>query len=351
MRGARNFVFGLILFLAPLIAFPSGDLSTTELNKKISVLKRKLEKSPNDLDLHYSLGVLYYKRGDLETSVTHLKKTNEVPNVKRLKYLVQVLRKKGDSLEEVRTLNILSKETPHSPNVFTDLGNAYIKIKQFDEAIKNFRFAIEKYPKHRPAYEGMLEVFRQTKNAYELRALLMDMLSIFGKDKKVLTEICSLDYLGGFLDNAVTNCQFAIEVDPSTAENHVYLALTFRAQQNEDRASKILLNAAKQFPKSELALIEAGKVSERNTNWEAASKYYSTCTKNIPKSVECYLGLGRSQLKSKAFQKGIDAFLKACELDRTKFPELLKAMGDLRVDGFESWSVKFKSQSKKCGVY
>ena len=132
--------------------------SRTELNKKIATLKKRLEKQPDNLDLHYSLGILYYKRGDKDSAIKHLKRTNEEPNVKRLKFLIKVLEEKNDQLEVIRTLTILSGQLPQSPNVFTSLGDAYLKINKIDKSIENYKIAISKYKKHRPAYDGLLNV-------------------------------------------------------------------------------------------------------------------------------------------------------------------------------------------------
>ncbi len=337
-----------------LVTLPKRTFAISKLEKKkvysqISLIKKKLKKSPTSTDLNYKMGRLYYKLGDIDNAIFYLKKTNTEPNVKRLKFLIQLLRLKKDHLEEVRTLGILAQKIPNSPNVHTDLGDAYLKVKKPDKAIEHYRIAIKKYKKHKPAYRGLISVFEAQKNSYEIRTVLTDMLSVFGKDPEVFTHLCRLDYIDGFLDATIQNCGRAIEIKSSIAENHIYLGLAFKAQEKTQRASKIIKTAAKQFPKSELAQYEAARFYENEKNWEAAILYYTKCISAKSKSVKCYLGLGRSNLESKKMAASMEAFLKACQLDKTKYSDIRAAMGILRTRGNQKWYSKFKSAANKCG--
>ena len=318
--------------------------------KKIKVLEKKHAKDPGNIKRNFALGVLYHRVGNIEKALSYLKKTNEDPTVQTLKYLANVLNEHGDHLEEVRVLGILISKRPHSPNFHTKLADAYSKIEQPDKAIEHYKIAIEKYKKHKPAWNGLINVYRAQNNAYELRLLLGDMTKLFKDDVEPFTALCELDLQESFLEAAINVCRKAIELDHSIAANHVYLGLAYKFQKNEARANKIIIGAAKRFQKSEFAQFEAGQISEEQKNWEAARKYYFLGTKAYQESARSHLGVARTLLNLKNFDKSLEYYLIACKLDRSSYDELLKAVGKLRTEGQDKWYSEFRAAKSKCGI-
>jgi tetratricopeptide (TPR) repeat protein len=192
-----------------------------------------------------------------------------------------------------------------------------MKDKKYDDAAKSLRRSVELAPKHRPSYDALIEIFAETKQNYESRMLLNDMVKIFGPKKEFAHKLCKLYAVDSYLKEAQDACKMAIRLDPKFPDSHVYLAQTYADMENTQTAERILKTAARQFTKSEFVQYAAGEYYLNTKNYSAAVRYLEQAVKVNPETLRAQLTLAMALFESREHQRAMTHFDKACRMDKT----------------------------------
>ncbi|MCB0411706.1 MAG: tetratricopeptide repeat protein, partial [Bdellovibrionales bacterium] len=192
------------------------------------------------------------------------------------------------------------------------------------QAIEEFRKSIDLNPKYKPAYDALFEIFTGNDNRHEARGIINDMISKFGKRSELYNDLCRLYAIDGFIEQAIDTCSEAIRISSRYDKNFIYLARSFSDQGDKKKASKILAQAAKRFPKSDFVQSAAGDFYQTEKNYPVAERYYSNAVKINPQSAVAHIGLAQSMVESQKYKEALPHFQQACKLDsqtRDKFQE------------------------------
>lgn len=296
----------------------------------------RLEKTPSNLLLRERLGEVYFaKKKYKEVIKTLAPYSNEVSS-NALRILAESYGKENDTLNEIRSLEMYKNKEPNLFRPHYLLGIAYKKSKKYDDAVINLRKSIQFAPKHRPSYDELLEVFRETKLDYESRILVNDMINTFGKKKEFFTILCELQLQGGFLADAHKICKEAVRLDPRQPANHIHYAQSFVYLDNKQGAEKVFITAARQFPKDEYVQWATGEYYYQEKNYPIAIRYLKQAVAADKKSARSQLALALSLFETKAYEDALPHYIAACENeDKTKFAQeaLRTAASKLRQDG------------------
>lgn len=321
-----------------------------KLKRAIPALEKRVAANPSDAKNQLLLGKAYLVEGKFEYAIKHLREAAAIPKPTVLYLLAEAYRGKSDYLNEIRTLDVILQTDENDPKVNELLGSAYYHTKNTEKSSQAFRKAIAADKKRRSAYLGLLKLFQDRKNRYEARQVYQDMAKAFGEDFEAYSGLCRLFTEDNLSDSALEYCRKAIEIDPNVADNHVYLGLTYKFLKEMSQAQKIIMTAAQQFPKSELALWAAGQLGDDMKNWESARLFYRKCTTVDPTSARCYKRLAQLSFELQDYGESLAAFDKACKLDRTVLTELRNATSQLRIKNITAWKDKFQTSSDKCGL-
>ncbi len=255
----------------------------------------------------------------------------------------------GQYFNETKILQILEVHQPKNLSIRTRLARStYLGKGGVDKAIVQLREVIEMNRKYMPAYRQLLKIFRTEGNRYELKVLLEVMVEHFGKKAEYLTELCKIYVEDGFTSSAKKTCREAVNVAKGVADNHVYLGLLFQRSEELDQAEKILVQAAKSFPKSDFAQWGAGQILRARNKHQEAFDYFQKAVMISPKSSRALVGLGETALELKKNELSLKSFVTACEIDKSASPAFKKAVLDLHQSGDVLWYSKFNTASFKC---
>lgn len=318
--------------------------------EKIEEIKKSIAKnSGSSLKLRLRLARHYKGTGEYDKVIDYLRPIIDSLDVSGMKLLSYAFSQKNDHLQEIRLLENLVLKDKNDYASYSRLGQAYFNINNQENSLKNFQKAISLNKRYRPAYDGLLKSLKKLGKRYEYRITLIDMAKIFRRAPSILNLLCQAYYEDGFLNDARTVCQEAFTQSPNNADNHVYFGLTFEASNQSKRAIAIVQKAAKQYPKSEFAQYKAAELHEANKNILAAYKYYRRGTKADKNSSRSWLGLARLAFDSHNYKESLEAFQKACELDRAQtIRAFQKASTQLKLKNDMEWKNKYHNASTKC---
>ena len=321
------------------------------IQKKINKLHQRLERRPNNFNLHFLLGKYYYLLDDFDKTIFHLKKNNKKPSIKALILLAKTYSQKENYQEEIRVLSILLEMHPDSPKIYTDIATAYYKSNKIEEAINYYKTALQKDIRYKAAYKGLWTVFESQKNFFDMKQIIEDFLGKFPNDIEAHSKLCQTNLKSRFADETMLSCNRAIKINPSYANNHVYLGLAHKWNGNDKQAEKIIFDTAKKFTKSILAQYEAGQLAEEKNLWNRALNFYRNCFKVDNRSFTCLMKTIYLEIKLQKYEEVTESFLTACRINKFKtFSEIRDTAGKLRIEKKMKWSHHFKALAERCHI-
>ena len=318
------------------------------IQKKIDKLLQRLERRPNNLNLHFLVGKYYYLLDDFDKAIFHLKRNNKTPSIKGLILLAKSFSQKKDHQQEIRVLNTLLEMHPNSPKVYTDIATAYYKNNNIKEAIEYYKAALQKNRRYKAAYKGLWTVFESQNNFYDMKQIIEDFLALSPNDAEANSKLCQANLKARYADESMLACNRAITLNPSDANNHVYLGLAHRWNGNNQQAEKIIFDTAKKFRKSLLAQYEAAQLAEKKTRWDDALRFYRNCVNIDNRSFTCTMKIAHLAIRLERYEEGTEAFLDACRINKFKtFSEIMDTAGKMRTEKKMEQYYHFKELAQK----
>jgi tetratricopeptide (TPR) repeat protein len=328
---------------------PSQGNPKPSLTNTVKRLEVQLKKNPDNIKLRSHLAQVYASAPGHETQIIQtLNPYAEEISINDQLVLASAYKQLKKHQDEVRILKKVVAKAPKNHEAHYILGHAHNQAGEQTEAINCFRQVIKLNKAYRPAYDSLLTIFDQNKNMYESRNIIKDMIHQFGKDPDLLSHICRLDSMDGYLESAIKNCRAAIRKNPTHPDNHVYLAQSLSDKKKESQAAIVLKNAARKFPQSEFVQWATAQYYMRNQNFPVAAKYFKMAVKADQKSARSILGYAEASFELKKYDVALQAFSSACELDDSATDKIREASGRLRQKGQKDWSRKYSRQSYEC---
>ncbi len=248
--------------------------------------------------------------------------------------------KRSNSEQQVWTLALARH--PKDAALQSQYASSLVRARKFPEGIAAFYKAIEFNPKYVPAYDGLIDVLISTGSNEEARNIITDANKKLGVRAKWLNALCGLYAKDSFFEKAIETCRKAMERDPEYDLNPVHLALSYRDQGEPEKARRILELAASRMPNGSIVRTRLADYHYEKRSFVDARKWYLEATKVDPKNVEALLGLGNSATELQKFEEALQAFTRACELDRYTRRHFQAALGKVKVRRDALMQTKFE---------
>ena len=335
--------------LGEFVAWPQVGLSQTEtagasgaLNADVKFRARELEVDPKNAQARVELAIALERKKDYEGVVTALSSYKDKIGRSGLILLARAHGKMGMLNEDVTTLELANARSPNDAQLQTLLGQAISRAGRKDASIQMLYKAKETNPKFVPAYDALLAELVKGESRQEARDLISDMVKKFKMQPRWATELCHLYVLDAFHAKAVETCGRAMKLDPGNPMNAVYLANSYREQEQPDKAKGILLRTATRLRKSEPVQTALGDYFFEKKNFVDAYKWYKTGAQNDPKSYAAQLGLAQAALELQKMEDSMAAFIAACSLKRGAIREFQSGLIKIRNRGDSKWQNRFE---------
>jgi tetratricopeptide (TPR) repeat protein len=231
----------------------------------------------------------------------------------------------------------------------TLIGGEQFAAGKEREALPTLKEALEMNNRFLPAYKLLIDVYEKRKNKYELRILYQDLVEKFGEKSEYITKLCELTTLDILFDLSLRYCQLGIQKDPKEPKNYIYLGLTLKDTGDRLKADSNLKKAADDFPKSDLAQLTYAQYLDEQKNYIGSFNYYKRASLAEPKSIVAFKGLGSSAVEIQKYGEALEAFQKACSLDKSSLPALRKATNSIRLMKVTEWLKKYEVAVERCG--
>lgn len=269
-----------------------GLLKRNEFDKALEVYNSLTAVIRNNPWLFFNLGNLYYRTGMYNIAVKNYKKALETSK--------KIVKENFEISEDMVLLPMEEREETSEAAgklgdnsiIYYNLGNAYFKQGDYQEAIDSYREALL----INPALDG----------AKENTARALMWLGRFEEATEYFKKLCGSD--------------------PGNFRAHLNLGTIYSDIKRYDEAIEELNEAIRLNPDSKLAYHALGRVCVKTGRYDEAVKIYNKYISKYPGEYKAYYNMGMALYNQNKNEEAIAAFRKAVEIE-PDYHEALYNMG------------------------
>ena len=237
-------------------------------DQAIDELTRAIRFHPHVPELHYQLGIVLYKNGQIENSVNEFERTISL-DPKHFKAHLKLGNIYGEDLRNHEmAIKIYSRAVdlrPDYPDLRNNLGNAFRFIARHAEAAEQFEKAVELNPRYARARFNLGKTYSALGEFDKARRQYEEAIEIDRNHPKAFKNLGDVLVRLGDDDRAAECYRLAVDTDPSYVNARVSLA-QFLAERGET-------TEAEREAREALALRpELGSVEKIITNGDAGNE-------------------------------------------------------------------------------
>ncbi len=277
----------------------------------ITACKKAMEIDPNLANAHYNLGFAYREEGNDELAKQEFALYDEL------------LKQEGEYIE------IPEKPTSEDIDKYITLGDNYFKEGKFDEAITEYKKALEIKPRDDILNKlGQAHQQKRLAGKPEEQPAKIDTFT----SKKTLDEMPRLEteqelsieelydrgisyYDKGMIDKAIEEFKEVLELDPDDIETHYHLGNAYADKEIFDEAISIYKKVIEKNPEFIDAYLSLSTLYlDMDMVDEAISLCNQAISANPDDSFLCF-HLGEAYVRNEQYEEAITAFNKAISIN------------------------------------
>jgi tetratricopeptide (TPR) repeat protein len=282
-------------------------------------------------NLLFSLGVLHWRRGDLDKAFHFLQTTLGVATHTNdswleavgLNALALVNNSLGKIDDAVTALKQAAALAPQQAFPWNNLGNLYSQLNRHEEALASLEKAITINPLDAISWNGLGNVYHKLGRGDD---------AVVAYHKAIACgPNCAFPWIGlgevfvslERIEEAITAFQRAIEINETVAQPWISLGKLYDKQGRSVEAVKTYQRAFEIDPKNVLIWLEQGNVYLNAGAYEAAITAYQKAIEQNPKFGQAYCSLAFAYSLRGKFAEAIPLYQKSIELRTSNKDEAL----------------------------
>jgi tetratricopeptide (TPR) repeat protein len=258
----------------------------------------------DDVQLHFTLGVLLASQKQYRTAQLELEKANALQpeTFEILHNLGQTYLRAGEYPKAELALNRALKLKPDSPETLYLLAQVYADEKKPVDALELLVRARKLAPQNTDVIFLLARV-SMTQNYFEDAIPLLESgLQIAPKRADLHAALGESYFMSGKTEKAIDEFKSLIALDPS-ARSYAFMGLSYRHLGRFDEAKKYFQEGLKLDPRNGSCLFNMGFIEERQGNHAAAESFFQQALKSNPDDSEALLEMANLRIAGKKFEE------------------------------------------------
>ncbi|MFC1693386.1 tetratricopeptide repeat protein [Candidatus Latescibacterota bacterium] len=214
------------------------------------------------------------------------------------------------------------------------VGKTYEEKGLYNEALLNYHKALDLNPNNKEINEIIITNYVKSGKSFENKRdynsaieYYNKALSFYGDNAEIYYSVGMVHFLKGEIDEALTNYWKAIKNstknEPINSKAYYQVAISLFKKGDIDNAKKALLNVNKVIDDKDIISLDQNNdvnlslanILYNDEMYDIAMELYLNELKDNPKNVSAYIGLGKTFLKIGEFDSSLRNLNKAIELD------------------------------------
>lgn len=222
-------------------------LEKEQIDDSIQMLRELISKAPKNVELKKSLAKAFERKKDYDSAVSIYKKILDDVEAKDIEKIhieisslysnwAMYLFEQNDTEECFKRFVIALQYYNKNPDIYYRLGNVNKTIKNHNEAIAQYRRAIELDPKNVEYYYLLAGCYEEIGSIYEQKKVLIDSLVYNDTSAEVYYKLGIIFQIQNDLNSSIAKFKKAIELNDNYVEAKCKLALIYEHLGNKDEA-------------------------------------------------------------------------------------------------------------------
>ena len=269
------------------------------------------EQSKNDVQVHFSLGVLLASEKQYKPAQLELEKADALqPETFEIVYnLGQVLVRNGDYSKAQVILSRALKLKPDSPETMYLLAQTYNNQSRPLDALDLLLRAHKLAPENTDVIFLMAQV-GMSQNYYEDAIPLLESgLQIAPRRADLRAALGESYFMAGKVERAIEEFKKLLETENS-ARSYAFLGLSYRNLGRFDEAREYFQQGLKLDPQNSTCLFNLGFIAERQGDSAAAETLFQQTLKSNPEFPDALLELANIRIAARRFPEAEDLLRK-----------------------------------------
>ena len=275
------------------------------------------EKNKNDVQVHFSLGILLASENQYNPAQMELQKADALQpeTFEILHNLGQVLLRNSENAKAQVILSRALKLKPESPETMYLLAQAHTNQSRPLDALDLLVRAHKLAPQNTDIIFLMAQV-SMSQNFYEDAIPLLESgLQIAPQRADLLAALGESYFMAGKVEKAIEEFQKLLELDKS-ARSYSFLGLSYRNLGRFDEARQYFQQGLKLDPQNATCLFNLGFIAERQGDAAEAERRFQQTLKANPSFPDALLELANIRIAAKKFAEAEDLLRRYVRVSR-----------------------------------
>lgn len=240
-------------------------IKTEKLDDGIELLLSLIEQEPENTQLKKDLATAYEQKLNFESAVSLYKTLIDEADLRDIQQLNSELSniysnwamhlfEAGDNERCFKKFIIALQHYSQNPDIYFKLGNVNKSIKNFNEAISQYKKALELDPTNVEYYYSTAECYEAIDSIYDQKRSLLDSLNYSTTNAQVHYKLGIIHQIQGDLASAIASMRKTLELDKNHTEAMLKLALMQENKGNRDEAIMLYESILKINPEDKIIL-------------------------------------------------------------------------------------------------
>ncbi|MCK5296392.1 MAG: tetratricopeptide repeat protein [Alphaproteobacteria bacterium] len=301
-----------ILFNNAVAHHQAGELAEAE-----NLYRKILEVSPETPDALHLLGLIAHQKGVTDTAVDLIYKAiviTQKENNTPANYYFSIgcaLQDKGLFEEAIDNYKLALEITPDISEIYNNIGNAYRSLKRYEKATMFFEKAIELSPDFALAYNNLGLTFIDSKDFEKAVSYFKHAVEIEPEFFDAHYNLGNLYRDKNLIDKAVSEYETALVLSPENANIYNSLGVAFERNNQLDKALAAYKKSVEIAPSFSDAHNNIGNILLNMSKLEEARKAFETAIKLNPELADSHSSLGIIFQRQNKIEQALDEYRKA----------------------------------------
>jgi tetratricopeptide (TPR) repeat protein len=274
--------------------------------------------SQNDVQLHFTLGVLLASEKQYRPALLELEKADSLqPATFEILYnLGQAYLRSGEYSKAEPVLVRALKQKPESPETLYLLAQVYTGQTRPLDALDLLVRAHKLAPENADVILLMARVSMSQNYFEDSIPLLESGVKIDPQRSDLRAALGESYFMSGRVEKAIEEFQKLIEIDPS-ARSYVFLGLSYRHLGRFDEAKQYFQKGLKLDPHNSACLFNLGYIAERQGDSAIAEAMFQDVLRSKPDYADALLELANLRIAARNFTEAADLLRKYVRVSRS----------------------------------
>ncbi len=291
-------------------------METGQRGKAMNLARSLSSQAPNDVRLHFSLGVLLASARQYPAAIHELELADALkPGTFEILYnLGEAYLRNADYVKADTTLQRALDLQPNSVSALYLEAQAFEHEKKTLQAFQLLFRARKLAPQNTDVIFLLARLSMQQSYYEDAIPLLEEGIKLAPRRPDLHAALGESYFSAGKIQQAFREFQTLLQLDPS-ARSDVFMGLYYRHQGQFDEAKKYFVAGLQKDPHNADCLYNLGLIADKQGNYVEAENYFDRALQNDPKHEGALFGLATVKVEEKKFAEAIPLLHRTIELD------------------------------------